>query len=172
MNEPTLEYPAGDDALLQAETEVRHLKNTVSALREEMEAMQFENQQNVQRAIAAHRNQRIDPQPTCRLQQLVGPIFFRPIAIGGEQRPTKRIPPIRRAENCASYVRDAADTLTIERDDPSVAQQTAKPTPNTQDLPTPIECREDHGANDRVQTRSIASTGRDRDPHVIPGVAP
>ena len=36
MNEPTLEDSAGDDSLLLAETEVRHLKNTISALREEM----------------------------------------------------------------------------------------------------------------------------------------
>ena len=52
MSEPTLESRAAGDDLHLAQTEIRHLRNTIGALREELEGLQFEKQQSVQRAVA------------------------------------------------------------------------------------------------------------------------
>ncbi len=52
MNEPILEQSANGNLLLQTQTEMRHLKNTIIALREKFEALQFQNQENVQRAVS------------------------------------------------------------------------------------------------------------------------
>ncbi|MDA1022677.1 MAG: hypothetical protein O2817_04940 [Proteobacteria bacterium] len=51
MSEPTLTADKEQDDQLQADREIRHLKNTISALREEMEGMQYEAQDNIQRAV-------------------------------------------------------------------------------------------------------------------------
>ena len=52
MNEPNLDQQADDDELRLAQTEVRHLKDTIGTLREELEGLEYEKQESVQRAVA------------------------------------------------------------------------------------------------------------------------
>jgi len=52
MNEPTQLLQAEKDELQEAGMEIRHLKSTIAALREELEGMQYEMQESVQRAVA------------------------------------------------------------------------------------------------------------------------
>jgi DNA-binding protein H-NS len=47
-----MEQSSQADELLAARSEIRHLKNSLVALRSQLEATQFEGQENVQRAIA------------------------------------------------------------------------------------------------------------------------
>jgi hypothetical protein len=49
---PDLAEPQTPGRLLAAETEVRHLKNTIAALREQLEATQYGQEADVQRAVA------------------------------------------------------------------------------------------------------------------------
>ena len=52
MNEPTQLLQAEKDELQEAGMEIRHLKSTIAALREELEGLQYEMQESVQRAVA------------------------------------------------------------------------------------------------------------------------
>ena len=52
MNEPTQLLQAEKDELQEAGIEIRHLKSTIAALREELEGLQYEMQESVQRAVA------------------------------------------------------------------------------------------------------------------------
>jgi hypothetical protein len=64
MNEPGLEQSVDGELLLQAQTEVRHLKKTIGALRDEMEDLDFKNQENVQEAVAGAADEAIQLKDT------------------------------------------------------------------------------------------------------------
>jgi hypothetical protein len=49
--------PTGSDALYQAQADIRHLKNTIAALRDELEAMRASKDEAVQAAVAAGRDE-------------------------------------------------------------------------------------------------------------------
>jgi chromosome segregation ATPase len=49
--------PTGSDALYQAHADIRHLKNTIAALRGELEVMRLRKDEAVQAAVAAGRDE-------------------------------------------------------------------------------------------------------------------
>jgi gas vesicle protein len=49
--------PTGSDTRFQAQADIRHLKNTIAALRDELEAMRASKDEAVQAAVAAGRDE-------------------------------------------------------------------------------------------------------------------
>jgi gas vesicle protein len=49
--------PIGSDALYQAQADIRHLKNTIAALRDELEMMRASKDDAMQAAVAAGRDE-------------------------------------------------------------------------------------------------------------------
>src|SRR6185312_11476076 len=98
--------------------------------------------------------------------------LFDDLSVGQLARIVERIAPVRRAEDRAAEMGDAAHALARERNDLVVAHQPGEAALDAEHLPAAVDRGEHRGADDRVESRGVAAAGRDRDPHgVVAGAA-
>src|SRR3972149_6273737 len=101
-------------------------------------------------AVAADRDERVDAEVARVLEQLVGAVHFLECSVRLLHRIAEGIPAVRRAEDRAAEVADAAHDVARERNDLVVAEQPGVPLLDAQDVPTAIGGGEHRGADDGV----------------------
>ena len=118
-----------------------------------------------QRSVAADRDERVDPEVAGVLEQLVGPVHLDEAPVGLPHRIGERIPAIRRAQDRAAEMPDAAHLVPRERNHLVVAEQPRVPPLDPEHVPAAIDRGEHGGTDDGVEPRRVAAAGGYRDPH-------
>ena len=125
-----------------------------------------------QRAVAADRDQGVDPRTPKEPDQLVGAIDRDPRAVLLLHRKGGRVAPVRAAQDRAAEVADAAHHVARQLDHAAGRVQLGEHQPvetvaDADDLPTSSRGGQCRGPDDGVETRRVAAPGRDRDLHRI-----
>ena len=122
MNEPTQLLQAEADELHQAGMEIRHLKNTIAALREELEGMRYEIQESVQRAVADAADEATQLQETAMAlrEELDNLNFEKDKAV--QEATANSHDEIQQLMKTAAALREELDNLSFEKDKAAAVQ--------------------------------------------------
>ena len=138
---------------------------------DDWDALLHQPQGDGQGAVAPDGDHGVD---TVRVEcgdRIVGAVALDPAAARRRLAELERIPAVGSAQDRAAQVSDAADLARPERHNAVFTQQTAVATPDSDALPATVDGRQHCSPDDGVETWCIAASGRDRDLHVIPGIA-
>jgi hypothetical protein len=120
---------------------------------------------DLERAVAADRDDRVDAERARVGHQLVGAVDVDVAAVGLAHRVVERAAAVGRAEDGAAQVGDAAHRLGGERDDLVLAEEARVAALDAEHVPAARVGGEDGGADDGVQPGGVAAAGGESDAH-------
>ncbi len=121
---------------------------------------------NGQRPVAADGDDGVDPEACGVVEDLAGAIDLDVGAIGLAHGKLERVSAVSRAQDRSAQVRDAAHRVAGQGDDVVFAEQAVIPTTDAEHVPSTTSGGQHGGANDGIEPRGVAATGRDRDAHL------
>ena len=154
----------------RVETERRHRAGDVVVDRlrhaDHAHALGGELRSNLQRPVAADRDDRFDAQIARVLHELIRAIHILPRPIGLQHRIRERAATIRRFDDRAALIGDPPHAVLGERDDLVLAKEPGVAALNAKHIPAAGTGRKHRSPNDGVESRGVAAAGGNRNPHV------
>jgi len=151
------------DGRVEAEGQERRGEIVVDRLRhpDHLKTLEAEAVGYAQGAVAADRNERVEPVRAKRRDELVGPVLHHGPSVLSDGV-LERVPPVRGPEDRPAEVTDPADPVARQRDQPFLGRHLEEPevaVPDPDDFPAEPQGGKRYGPQYRVQAGGVAPAG-------------